>query len=144
MARPKGHSLKRSESKCPIFGASMGLVNNVLTTYGDLMRACHWERNVRKTTKKEPLWSDIRRMIVLHLEDIWRSASIPIISNQRIHAILDSYYNKFCKLIKHYKERKDVISYRNKITSFKLNSNKLFDIAACKCKDKKCSCILLK
>ena len=105
------------------------------------MKACLWERVQLKTTKKQPLWDDIANSVSEQLLDIWKSASVPTLSSRRVRAMLDNYHTKYNSLMKDYSsKRKDKPSFINKVTVFKEDSLKLFDIAACKCAINNCSC----
>lgn len=105
------------------------------------MKACLWERVQLKTTKKQPLWDDIANSVNEQLLDIWKSASVPTLSSRRVRAMLDNYHTKYNSLMKDYSsKRKDKPSFINKVTVFKEDSLKLFDIAACKCAINNCSC----
>ncbi|XP_050301064.1 uncharacterized protein LOC126739426 [Anthonomus grandis grandis] len=88
------------------------------------------------------LVSEASEVVAQKIEEIWKSASVPTVSHQRIVALIKEYQKKRNDLPKPYRQRKDVPSYKSKIENFVKDSQRLFDVAACKCVDfQKCSCL---
>ena len=54
--------------------------------------------------------------------------------------MLDKYHSQYRNLLKSYKARKDKPSFKAQMDRFIDNSKLLFDIAACKCASKNCTC----
>lgn len=124
----------RCAVSCPVFGQPSELPENVLPTYGQVMKFCAWIRFNKKVTKKEPVFSEIAEEVAVKLEEIWHRASIPIVSHTRILQLLQAYHDKYMKLMKPFKSRKSSETYNYKVQCFKEKSKiTLFDIAACKC-----------
>lgn len=130
----------RQTSECPVFGHPSKFSQRVLPTYEDIMKAYLFERYQRKTTLKEPLWSELKCVVIDQLVEIWEISSIPTVTKQRIGQMLDSYHSKYRNLLKSYKARKNKPFFLTHINKFRENSKVLFDIAACKCAAQKCTC----
>uniref|UniRef100_A0A6P7F767 Uncharacterized protein LOC114325406 n=1 Tax=Diabrotica virgifera virgifera TaxID=50390 RepID=A0A6P7F767_DIAVI len=93
-------------------------------------------------TNRNLLVSEASEIVAQKVEGIWKSASIPIVSHQRIVSLIKEYQKKRKDLLKPYLKRKDVASYKSKLDVFKKDSLRLFDIAACKCENfNSCSCL---
>jgi len=134
----------RSAIECPIFGAPKELSCAVLPTFSDVIKYFLWVRyNLEKSgINRNLLVSEASDTVARKIEDIWKSASIPIVSHQRIVALIKEYQKKRKDLLKPYLKRKDVASYKSKLDVFKKNSLRLFDFAACKCvASNLCSCL---
>lgn len=133
----------RSADECPIFGHGEDLWHRVLPTYETVMRCYIFVRNdLKKSTNKDPSFSEIADKVVERLKVVWKNTSIPTVSNQRIEQMLKCYHAKYRNILKPHKGRSDSQAYRAKLEAFKLEAqNKLFDIAACKCKlPSNCAC----
>ena len=128
--------MTRSSDVCPIFGHGEDLWHRELPTYERVMRFYIFVRNaLKKSTNKDRSFSEIADKVVKKLKVIWKSTSIPTVSNQRIEQMLKCYHAKYRNILKLHKSRNGSQTYKAKIETFKLEAqNKLFDIAACKCK----------
>lgn len=106
------------------------------------MRCYQYERQNLKISKKEPTFSEISACVISKLKSVWQRASIPYVSDERITQMLKTYHTKYKTLQKPEKERKKVKSYQKKVQAFQTDAQaRLFDIAACKCKEfKNCKC----
>ncbi|XP_065670884.1 uncharacterized protein LOC136089092 [Hydra vulgaris] len=130
--------LTRNDNICPVFGIISRMSINVLPTYADIMnyflsvRKEFSDGHAKKATINETTWK-----ISVDLETIWHRASIPVISRQQIIAKIRDYHDKYRSLLKPFEQRsKDKESqFLNKVENFKIDSNRIFDIASCKCKD---------
>ena len=90
---------------------------------------------LKKSTNKDPSFSEIADKVVRKLKVVWKNTSIPIVSNQRIEQMLKCLHAKYRNKLKPHKSRNGSQAYKAKIETFKLEAqNKLFRIAACKCK----------
>lgn len=124
----------RSAVNCPIFGEPSELPDNVLPTREQVSKFYSYVRFNKKESRKEPTFAEISEEIAVKLEYVWNKASIPIVSHKRILQLLKAYHDKYQKLMKPFKSRKNVETYKLQIQKFKEESRStLFDIAACKC-----------
>jgi hypothetical protein len=126
----------RAMTSCPVFGTPAHLSEVVLPTYGDVMRYYLMVKNKLKPEKdsKEPSVADIAEQVAVEIEQVWIKSSIPFTSHTRVIQLLRAYHDKYMKLMKPYKGRKNEKSFQAKLSSFKEEAEaKLFDIAACKC-----------
>ena len=130
----------RSESIDPIYGKAQPLSKISLPTIEDVMKACHWERNLKKVSI-EPQWVDVRNEVCEQVQQIWISASIPTVTLQCSRQMLDKCHSNHKSLMRSYKRDKDKPNYREKCEKMINESKLLFDIAACKCTEPNhCSC----
>lgn len=133
----------RNTWKCPLFGETCDINDNMLPTYEDVMKFYEWTRRkikYEKETKKEPTYKELETVVVARVEDIWVKASIPIVQHKRVNAMLKAYHSKCKNLLKSYPKIPE-----KKLEEFRHSSKALFDISTCKCKDiKKCICPRIK
>ena len=111
-----------------------------LPTYEDVIRACMWEQNERKTSELEPSWNKIRQSMSSHVLNIWVSGSIPTVSIRRIEDMIQEIYDKPRALARSYKRDNGKPTFDKKIENFRNVIRKLFDIAACRCTCVNCKC----
>lgn len=126
----------RIKSKCPIFGDTCVLSNLVLPTYADVMKFYLQVRNQLKQSSngKDPTVKIISDIVVTDVEKIWQKASIPIVSHNRALQLLINYHDKYKKIIKSIKNRKNTLTFKSNLEKFQNNAkDTLFDLAACKC-----------
>lgn len=129
----------RKASRCCIFGNIEELKGNMLPTYKDVMKFYNFVRyqlKIKMDTQKEPAISDVAEIVAVRIETIWHKASIATVSHKRIIQLIRAYHSKCKHLIKSWKrlpvDKKEV---------FQTNSNKLFDVSSCKCKEfLQCNC----
>lgn len=90
---------------------------------------------------KDPSHRDIAEKVTQEIELIWQTASLPIVSHERVLAMLKTYHEKYRNILKSYQKNKrsDNELYQGKLLLFKDNANQLFDICTCKCNNE-CSC----
>lgn len=123
----------RSMFKCPLFGDICEIKENVLPTYEDVMKYYEWTRHQLKLqleTAKEPTFAEIADIVTSRIENIWQTASIPIVTRTRIIQMLKAYHLKCKNLLKSIKRLSP-----EKLAGFRQSSKILFDISACKCKE---------
>ncbi|CAH1099223.1 unnamed protein product [Psylliodes chrysocephalus] len=135
----------RSAIECPIFGEPKDLVCLVLPTFWDIMNYFLWVRHnlEQERVNRNLLVSETSEIVAQKIEEIWKSASVPTVSHQRIPALIKEYQKKRKDLLKPHQQRKDVPSYKSKIEAFIKDNQRLFDFAACKCAEFE-SCSYLK
>lgn len=146
MEKPKKSNKFRTRStfNCPLFGTPKELTDARLPTHEDVLRGCFLERyNLKPDVgNQEPKFSAIAKIVAEKIEHVYNKSSIPIVSHNRIIAIVNNYYKKYQSLMKSYKRGKDKPNFQRKIINFVDDARKtLFDIAACKCNNFiKCNC----
>lgn len=130
----------RSSKECEVFGAPKDLSLTCLPTYGDVMKFYQHVRITLKTSNKEPTFTDISQIVATKLEDLWKLASIPSVSNYRIIQMLKTYHNKMQSIKKRSKSKRSNSEKNLKEFQDHAKAN-LFDISACKCDVlESCSC----
>lgn len=129
----------RKKWKCPLFGNTCDLKDNMLPTYEDVMKYYEWNRrNIKldRDTKKEPTYKEIQAIVVSKITEIWGKASIPTIERKGINVMLKAYHLKCKNLLKSHPKIPTA-----KLDEFRRSSRVLFDISSCKCTDiSKCTC----
>ena len=132
----------RNQNICPVFGKTILMSKNLLPTYGDIIKHFMLVRQeLTDGQAKEATVNITSNKVCEDLAQIWQRASIPVISHQQIVAKIKDYHDKFRTLMKPYKQRFEDSNYLDKIELFKKDSDRMFDIAACKCKDlSMCTC----
>lgn len=129
----------RKSTSCPIFGAPEDINENQLPTYKQVMKYYNLVRHQLKlenNSKKEPSINEISEIVSSKVECLWRKASIPTVSHNRVMQLIKSYHAKCKNLLKSLKRLSE-----GKIQDFHRNSEKLFDLSSCKCKDLElCKC----
>ncbi|CAH0552762.1 unnamed protein product [Brassicogethes aeneus] len=113
----------------------------VLPTFKDAMLHYFWIRNeIKSNTRSDPSVKIISEKLAQTIIQIWETSSIPTVSKTRVEQKIRSYHDKYQSLMKSYKQRKNVPSYKSKLAKFEEDSKQLFDIAACKCDFAHCIC----
>ena len=141
MSRSKVNT--RKNERCPVFGHSSNLPSNVLPTYKNVMK---YYNSVKQSLVAEgnlaPSVAQITEICSLKVEVIWKKASIKTVSHTRVLKLLRTFHDEFRTFMKPYKGRQHVAKYMAKLHDYdKKYSEKLFDIASCKCKvDSSCTC----
>ncbi|KAJ8728603.1 hypothetical protein PYW07_006299 [Mythimna separata] len=129
----------REKWKCPLFGDTCDLKENMLPTYEDVMKFYEWNRRkikLDKDTKKEPTYKEIEAIVVAKIVEIWGKASIPTIQLKGIKVMLKAYHLKCKNLLKSYPKIPE-----KKLEEFRRSSRVLFDISSCKCTNiSECTC----
>lgn len=129
----------RKSTNCPIFGAPEEINENQLPTYKEVMKYYNLIRHrlkLENNSKKEPSINEISEVVLCKIEYLWRKASLPIVSHNRGMQLIKSYHAKCKNLLKSLKRLSE-----EKIQDFHRNSEKLFDVSSCKCKDLElCKC----
>ena len=127
----------RKQSCCPVFGAPRKVSDALLPTYEDVMKHYLLERIHLKPSHdaKEPTVGDISENLATVVESIWRKASIPIISHTRVLQMIRTYHDKYRKLLKSFKGRKnnDVIKLSSWLSETKASKSCLtLQVAMCR------------
>lgn len=134
----------RSSVLCPVFGAPTELSCHILPTYEDVMKYYLWVRNDCKVklNNVNPSVSVVADKVAERIEEIWRTASLPFISRQRIVQRIRTYNEKYKKIKKHlFRKAFPLTTLEMKLKTFQKDSKKLFDISTCKCVSfDQCSC----
>ncbi|KAJ2945333.1 hypothetical protein O0L34_g9424 [Tuta absoluta] len=125
----------RSEVDCPMFGSPSQLNSRKLPTISDVIKNILYVRYDLQfqNSGKQPSTIDVFAIVNRDIENIWTSASIPMVSSKRIKDQLKKHYDDYLKLIR-YPQSKRSDNYLEKVEIFKKMALKqLFDVAACKC-----------
>ncbi|KAK3925274.1 MAU2 chromatid cohesion factor-like protein [Frankliniella fusca] len=121
--------------KCPVFGVyPYDLAESQLPSYQDVLLCYQFERfriGRLRGDNYEPRSKEVSEIVAKKVENIFKKASIPIVSHTRVLQMLTSYHNKFLTFKRMF--LKNQIGLRSKRDEFVSSSAKLFDIAACKC-----------
>lgn len=128
---------------CPIFGKPEELYRHVLPTIEECLKYILFVQNnlVKQKVNNNCLNSRTFTTVAEVVEDIWKRASIPVVSRQRIIFLLKQYHNRRLALLKSFKRDNQKQSFRTSLTDFKQSTKSLFDIAVCKCSDyRNCRC----
>ena len=127
-----------------MFGSPSILPVNMLPTYECVMKYYTCVKNDLKLHAggKEPRVTEICETVTHEVESIWIRVSIPIVSHTQAIKVLRSYHDKYLKLLKSYKVRYKLETYKKQVKDFQTQAKEsLFDIASCKCDDdNKCKC----
>lgn len=113
--------LTRNAVECPIFGAPTDLSSVSLPTFFDLIKYFLWVRHQeeQKHVNRNLIVANALEIVSRKVEEIWRNASIPTISHQRIVALIKGYQKKRKDLLKPYLQRQNVSSYKLQIEALK-------------------------
>ncbi|KAK0061523.1 hypothetical protein Bpfe_008905 [Biomphalaria pfeifferi] len=128
-------AVTRKKVSCVIFDAPSEMPDNQLPTYADVMKFYNLTKQRLKyeLNNKDPPHHNVAEIVITKVEQIWDKASIPHVSHRCVQEMLNKYHKAFMNLLKPYKSRKDSGPYQEKISQFKDESKKLFDICSCKC-----------
>lgn len=139
----KCHST-RNTLKCAIFGIPCEISDTVLPTYYSMMKDYLYTKDLLKKqmSNKEPSFYEVAEAVSLRVENVWKKASLPIVSHARVLQMMRAYHDNYRSLLKPYKSRKNQPKYKDQLKKFENSSkSRLFDICTCKCKDfTKCVC----
>ena len=89
----------RSSFGCPIFGPPADLKVSQLPTIADIIKCYLFVRLQLKIDAREPESSAIIKQIAEKVISIWKSASLPILSTQRIHELIKKLHDEYRKKI---------------------------------------------
>lgn len=136
-------NVTRSKVECPIFGSPIDLNYLALLTIEEMLRCylfIRYEIKYNKQCGKEPSFVEVCNELVPKIANIWKTASIPTVSRDRIVQLIRKYHDKYLSLIRYPKSKRNM-QYELKVNSFKIDySERLFDIASCKCEFSACKC----
>ena len=136
-------SQTRSMISCSIFGPPCEFPANQLPTYGDIMRQYKLIRNLLKENynNKEPSVKEVSNAVAAKVESIWLKSSLPITTHTRVVQMVQQHHEKYIRIKKSSKSKKNLKSYQLQVRKFECHSSKLFDICSCKCIDlNECKC----
>ncbi|CAH0562821.1 unnamed protein product [Brassicogethes aeneus] len=133
----------RSNLSCPIFGSAKDILpeENQLPSYEDLMKCYLSVRlELKGDSSKQPANATVANIVASKVEHVWKRASLPTLSRERIIKLILAYNLKYQNIIKPIKGKISKF-LQAKLNNFHKDSNKLFDISTCKCLDlERCSC----
>ena len=81
-SQPMTRQLMHCQWSCPVFGVPSEMSANMLPTKFDVMKEylLRQQRLKNSPTTKEPTFAEIAACVAQHVENLWRKASIPVIS----------------------------------------------------------------
>jgi hypothetical protein len=126
----------RKQATCPVFGTPKDLPSNTQPTYEDVIQCYlfHMQTTRDKAKGKQPSLKEISEVISKTLEELWKKASIPSVSHERIVKMFQDYYQKYRNIMKTIKKPNMTDAFKLKLETFQEHANKtLFDISTCKC-----------
>ena len=89
------------EVVCPIFGNCTDMPTNQLPTKSDVIMECILRKDRMKGRGlRSPPWKVICEEVVGKIEEIWKSASIPIVHTFAITKKLSTLHSKYENLVK--------------------------------------------
>ena len=133
----------RKSLEFPIFDRVCELKRNQLPTHADCLKSILFKKRKNQIDSggQQPSISIICKEVCSEVMTIYASASIPSLSETRIIELLKKYHSKYTSLLKSYKARCNVESFKSKTDEFLDDSKILFDFACCKCDSfDSCSC----
>ena len=135
----------RKQCSCPLFGKPKDLKTNVLPTYKDITRYCgflRWQIGKKSQSNKEPEFIHIANIVAKKVINLYEILLIPTISLQQVISLIRSDHDKYIKMKNYQSKVKNKPVLKKYITDYKLKSLRLFDVAACKCRDfESCKCV---
>ena len=88
----------------------------------------------------DPAISDVAEEVVCKLEQKWAAKGFPTISHQRIKCKVEAIYREYRLLVRANQMKRKSSKVPGRISKFKAETQKFFDIAVCKCQ-RECMCI---
>ena len=85
----------RESIQFPFFGSPEEVKESVLPTYSDVIKYYNFLRLILKSRKREPPIKEILEPLVTTIEKIWKLASIPTVSKQRIIKMFKDFHSKY-------------------------------------------------
>lgn len=133
----------RASATCPVFGYAKDISPNAsqLPTYEEVMKCYFGVRiELKGDGSKQASSATVASVVASKVEQVWKRASLPVLSRERIIKLILAYNKKYQNLIKPIKGNiSDFL--QTKLDTFKSDSKRLFDISCCKCLDfERCSC----
>lgn len=125
----------RTKTSCPIFGPGRDFDERVWPTYFDVMKCFINVRDelMPNINSKDPNFNEISQIVITKVQNIWKKASIPVVTFTRANQMLREYHKKYMNLKKS-SHRKDCFKRKAEIFMSDAKS-KLFDLASYKCAD---------
>lgn len=136
--------LTRENYICPILGNfNQKFSENVLPTVKDVL--CFLKLNELKFKLKNEnpthIQKQCREIVRSKLLEIWVKSSIPTVSEKQVGDLIRLAQERKLKLLKTKLTDREKPNFLKNLGEFQLGISKLFDIAACKCKDfQSCRC----
>ena len=132
----------RNSVSCVVLGPPCKLPKNMLPTYEDTLKYYDLVKfQLKEASNGNDLsHSEISSKVTAEIEALWEKASLPVVSQDRIRAMLKTYHQKYRNLLKPYQTRKEKDSYKANLLAFKQEAMKLFDLCTCKCSGEFCKC----
>ncbi|KAJ8931727.1 hypothetical protein NQ314_015325 [Rhamnusium bicolor] len=113
----------------------------VLPTYEEMIRCFQSIRlKLKGNGSKQPEAREVASIVASKIEEVWKKASLPTVVHKRVVDMILQYNKKYQTIIKPLKGRNTTF-FTEKLETFKIDANRLFDICSCKCENKMlCKC----
>ncbi|KAG0719398.1 hypothetical protein GWK47_007282 [Chionoecetes opilio] len=113
-------TIMREKAACVIFGAPREIPTDVLPTYADVMKAyIHTRQQLTTKDNKYPPFAEVSEKVCVEVELVWEKASLPTVTHGRVIETLRPYNEKYKKILKPYKARKDNGNYKQQLEQFR-------------------------
>ncbi|KAE8737193.1 hypothetical protein FOCC_FOCC017345 [Frankliniella occidentalis] len=124
-----------------MLGSPQEMSGRVLPTYEDAMRHYYLVSGKIKAEKKgyDPAIQEVSQVVADRVEEIWASASIPVISNRGILKAVIRFVEKCRKVEKNWKNPSPAVQAG--VDKLREEARKLLDVAQCKCLPAKPLCV---
>lgn len=120
-------AVTRKKTSCPVYGCASELPINQLPTIANVMQFYMSRKSEHsKTTPSSTIINEVATNVI----DIWCEAGIPTITLRSTENKLETLHQELRNIMK-----KKGVNKEKGIDQLRMNSQKLFDIAACKCSD---------
>lgn len=131
----------RSQVQSELFGAPQQLSGLYLPTYEDVMRHYKWVEFEIMQIRGDfhPPAQEIAQSVADRVEEIWKSSSVPAISNRGILQGILRFHQRCRDILKHINHESPAM--KAKVECFKEKAKHLFDVAQCKCLPRLPTCV---
>jgi hypothetical protein len=125
----------RCAVRCAILGVPKKMTENVLPTIEDTLKELLWTEHELSISgvNLNSVGKRAVEALAIKVEGLWRKTLIPVISHQRIVGLIQKHHCRRQALNKSFKRSSTSESYQSKLEEFRMSSQKLLDIAICKC-----------
>ncbi|KAK3931072.1 23S rRNA (uracil(1939)-C(5))-methyltransferase [Frankliniella fusca] len=132
---------RKQEDSAYMLGASRDFSGRVLPTCEDVMRCYYLVQADTKAQRSgyDPPMQEVAQVVADKVQQVWTSASIPVISNRGILQAVLRLVEKCRKVEKSWKKPSKTV--QEGVDQFRAQSQQLFDVAQCKCLPSKPLCV---
>lgn len=122
---------------CPIAGNPTKFNRYNLPKIDDVMREVILTQHnlMDEGMRPDIVLRETLKLVVEEICTVWKKTAIPIITEQRISALIRHYHQQRLAFLKRCNSDQATSLYMQKVDNFISKWNALFDIAKCKCKE---------